>query len=118
MIKTILAWITGKSDTKAPEVPYKVEAQPAMTNVAIGTEAVYVAPEAVVPEAVITEAVITEAVIPAAIETVPVTVKAKYKRVDLNKMTKAELMELVTKHSLEVKARATKEEMVKALVKV
>jgi hypothetical protein len=113
MIKTILAWITGKSDTKAPEVPYKVEAQPAMTNVAIGTEAVYVAPEAVAPEAVV-----TEAVIPAAIETVPVTVKAKYKRVDLNKMTKAELMELVTKHSLEVKARATKEEMVKALVKV
>jgi hypothetical protein len=113
MIKTILAWITGKSDTKAPEVPYKVEAQPAMTNVAIGTEAVYVAPEAVV-----TEAVVTEAVIPAAIETVPVTVKAKYKRVDLNKMTKAELMELVTKHSLEVKARATKEEIVKALVKV
>lgn len=113
MIKTILAWITGKSDTKAPEVPYKVEAQPAMTNVAIGTEAVYVAPEAVVPEAVV-----TEAVIPAAIETVPVTVKAKYKRVDLNKMTKAELMELVTKHSLEVKARATKEEIVKALVKV
>jgi hypothetical protein len=94
-------------------VPYKVEAQPAMTNVAIGTEAVYVAPEAVVPEAVV-----TEAVIPAAIETVPVTVKAKYKRVDLNKMTKAELMELVTKHSLEVKARATKEEIVKALVKV
>jgi hypothetical protein len=113
MIKTILAWITGKSDTKAPEVPYKVEAQPAMTNVAIGTEAVYVAPEAVAPEAVV-----TETVIPAAIETVPVTVKAKYKRVDLNKMTKAELMELVTKHSLEVKARATKEEMVKALVKV
>ena len=113
MIKTILAWITGKSDTKAPEVPYKVEAQPAMTNVAIGTEAVYVAPEAVVPAAVV-----PDAIIPVAIETAPVTVKAKYKRADLNKMTKAELMELVTQHSLEVKARSTKEEIVKVLVKV
>jgi hypothetical protein len=109
MIKKILAWITGKSDTAVAEAaPYKVEAQPAMTNVAIGTEAVFVAPEAVVPEAVI----------PAAIETAPVTVKAKYKRADLNKMTKAELMELVTQHGLEVKARSTKEEIVKVLAKV
>jgi hypothetical protein len=112
MIKTILAWITGKSDTKVADAPYKVET-PISMPVAIGTEAVVIVPEAVAPEAVA-----PEAVIPAAIETAPVTVKAKYKRTDLNKMTKAELMELVTKHGLEVKARSTKEEIVKVLVKV
>jgi hypothetical protein len=58
------------------------------------------------------------AVVPAAIETKPVTVKAKYKKAELSKMTKAQLMELVTKHSLEVKARSTKEELVKVLAKV
>jgi hypothetical protein len=107
MIKTILAWITGKSDTKVADAPYKVET-PTIEALPAGTEAVMIAPNAVAPEAVI----------PAAIETAPVTVKAKYKRADLNKMTKAELMELVTQHSLEVKARSTKEEIVKVLVKV
>lgn len=101
MIKKLVDWITGKSNTPV-EAPYKVEA-PKVTEVALGIEAVMVVPEAVVP---------------AAIETKPVTVKAKYKRADLNKMTKAQLMELVTKHSLEVKARSTKEELVKVLVKV
>jgi hypothetical protein len=111
MIKTILAWITGKSEAKVAEAPYKVEAQVAPTVEALpaGTEAVMVAPAAVVPEAVVPTA---------AVEVAPVTVKAKYKKADLNKMTKAELMELVTKHSLEVKARSTKEELVKVLVKV
>ncbi len=99
MIKKILAWITGKSDTTVAEAaPYKVE-----TPVMLPPEAVMVVPEAIVP---------------AAIETTPVTVKAKYKRAELNKMTKAQLMELVTKHSLEVKARSTKEELVKVLAKV
>ena len=102
MIKTILAWITGKSD-KPAEAPYKVEA-PKVEAMPLGTEAVMVVPEAVVPAA--------------AIETAPVTVKAKYKKADLTKMTKAELMELVTKHGVEVKARSTKEELVKVLVKV
>lgn len=102
MIKTILAWITGKSDTKVAEAPYKVETPPQLP-VDVVTEAVVVVPEAVVP---------------AAIETAPVTVKAKYKRADLNKMTKAQLMELITQHSLEVKSRVTKEELVKVLVKV
>jgi hypothetical protein len=111
MIKTILAWITGKSDTKAAEVPYKVEAAPELKaeTMPIGTEAVMVAQAAVFPEAIVTAPTV---------EVAPVTVKAKYKRADLNKMTKAELMELVTKHSLEVKARSTKEEIVKVLVKV
>ena len=101
MIKKLIDWITGKSEpvVKSVEVdaPYKVEAMP------LGTEAVMVVPAAVVP---------------AAIETAAVTVKAKYKRADLTAMTKAQLMELVTKHSVEVKARATKEELIKVLVKV
>ena len=101
MIKKLIDWITGKSEpvVKSVEVdaPYKVEAMP------LGTEAVMVVPAAVVP---------------AAIETATVTVKAKYKRADLTAMTKAQLMEMVTKHSVEVKARATKEELIKVLVKV
>jgi hypothetical protein len=101
-------WITGKSDAVATPVPYKVEA-PKEEVMPIGIEAVMVAPAAVVPEAVVPAT---------AIETAPVTVKAKYKKADLTKMTKAELMGLVTKHSLEVKARSTKEELVKVLVKV
>jgi hypothetical protein len=107
MIKKLIDWITGKSD-KPAEAPYKVEA-PKVEQMPVGTEAVMVAPSAVVPEAIVPAA---------AIETKPVTVKAKYKKAELNKMTKAQLMELVTKHSLEVKARSTKEELVKVLAKV
>jgi hypothetical protein len=110
MIKKILAWITGKSDTTVAEAaPYKVETPatevvaPKVEEMPIGIEAVMVAPVAVVP---------------AAIETAPITVKAKYKKADLTKMTKAQLMELVTKHGVEVKARSTKEELVKVLAKV
>jgi hypothetical protein len=110
MIKKILAWITGKSDTAVAEAaPYKVEVvAPKAEEIPLGIEAVIVAPAAVVPSAII----------PAAIETAPVTVKAKYKKADLNKMTKAQLMELVTKHSLEVKTRSTKEELIAVLAKV
>ena len=107
MIKKLLDWITGKSETPA-QAPYKVEA-PKVEAMPLGTEAVMVAPSAVVPEAIVPAA---------AIETAPVTVKAKYKKADLSKMTKAELMELVAKHGLEVKARSTKEELVKVLAKV
>ena len=109
MIKKLMDWITGKSDAvvKSVEVPYKVEVQNTEA-MPLGTEAVMVAPAAVVPAEVI----------PAAIETAPVTVKAKYKKADLTAMTKAQLMELVDKHGVEVKARSTKEELVKVLVKV
>ena len=106
MIKKILAWITGKSETPVV-APYKVEA-PKVTEAAAGIEAVMVVPEAVAPAEVVA----------ATIETKPVTVKAKYKKAELNKMTKAQLLELVAKHSLEVKARSTKEELVKVLAKV
>ena len=108
MIKKLMDWITGKSDTVATPVPYKVEA-PKEEVMPIGTEAVMIAPSAVVPEAIVPAT---------AIETAPVTVKAKYKKADLSKMTKAELMELVTKHGVEAKARSTKEELVKVLAKV
>ena len=107
MIKKLLDWITGKSETPV-QAPYKVEA-PKVEAMPLGTEAVMVAPEAVVPEAVVPAV---------AIETKPVTVKAKYKKAELTAMTKAQLMELVTKHGVEVKARSTKEELVKVLVKV
>jgi hypothetical protein len=112
MIKTILAWITGKSDTKVADAPYKVET-PALKveEMPIGTEAVIIAVSS-------SDVPVVEQLTQSSVEVAPVTVKAKYKRADLNKMTKAELMELVTKHSLEVKARSTKEEIVKVLVKV
>ena len=98
MIKTILDWIFGKKDSEVKpaeaQAPYKVEAP-------------------------VVEAVKVEAPTPAPIvETAPVTVKAKYKRADLTKMTKAELLDLVAKHGVEVKSRATKEELVKVLSKV
>ena len=107
MIKTILAWITGKSDTKAAEAPYKVEAPKAEATPA-GTEATILAVSvAEVP-----------VVAQPTVEVAPVTVKAKYKKADLNKMTKKDLLALVKQHGLEVKARSTKEELVKVLAKV
>ena len=123
MIKKILAWITGKSDTKAPEVPYKVEA---ITPMPLGTEAV-MSLQAAHDQVVVSgqpddskgldEAIAAQAA-RSAVEVAPVTVKAKYKKAELTAMTKAQLMELVIKHGVEVKARSTKEELVKVLVKV
>lgn len=96
MIKTILDWIFGKKDSEVKPAeapaPYKVEAP-------------------------VVEAVKVEAPAPI-VETAPVTVKAKYKKADLNKMTKKDLLDLVAKHGLEVKSRATKEELIKVLSKV
>ena len=96
MIKTILDWIFGKKDSEVKpaeaQAPYKIEA-PVAEEVKVETPAPIV-------------------------ETAPVTVKAKYKKAELNKMTKKDLLDLVTKHGLEVKSRATKEELVKALSKV
>ena len=125
MIKKILAWITGKSDTTVAEAaPYKVEAPTIVTDAnSSGTSSTVVTEQRYVGEneqgAVYEQVVVVpEAVVPAAIETKPVTVKAKYKKAELSKMTKAQLMELVAKHGLEVKARSTKEELVKVLSKV
>jgi hypothetical protein len=109
MIKKILDWILGKNDsassshpldgaTRAAEekaAPYKIEAPAPLPE-----------PQPV-PE------------VPApVVETAPVTVKAKYKKADLNKMTKKELLDLAATNGLVVKARQTKEELVKVLAKV
>lgn len=112
MIKKILDWILGKNDSASShpldgptraaqeraEAPYKVETPPVVAPM----------PEPQpVPE------------VPApVVETTPVTVKAKYKKTDLNKKTKKELLDLAAQHGLTVKARSTKDELVKILAKV
>jgi hypothetical protein len=103
MIKKILDWILGKSEpVKAAEAPYKIEVAPvAEAKIEAAVTAVEVAVESV-----------------PAVEVAPVTVKAKYKRAELSKMTKNQLLELVVKHGVEVKSRSTKEELIKVLVKV
>lgn len=105
MIKKILDWILGKNDSESTTAPYKVEAP------------VQESAPAAAPAKEVTSETASKPATPI-VETAPVTVKAKYKKAELNKMTKAQLMELVTKHSLEVKARSTKEELVKVLAKV
>ena len=118
MIKKILDWILGKNEP-AQAAPYKVEAP------------VMLAPEALAPLQAAHDAVVASgqpddakgldeaiAAQAAVAEVAPVTVKAKYKKADLGKMTKAELLELVAKHGLEVKSRAPKAEIIKALSKV
>ena len=116
MIKKILDWILGKNDsgsshpldgaTRAAQeratAPYKVETPAPM-------------PEAQ-PLPVI-EPVTEKAEVPV-VETAPVTVKAKYKKAELNKKSKKELLDLAAQHGLTVKARSTKEELVKVLAKV
>jgi hypothetical protein len=130
MIKKLIEWITGKSDTKVAEVPYKVEApvalgEPPATVVFTPevNESLQAAHDQVVASGQpddskgLDEAIAAQAA-QQVVETAPVTVKAKYKKAELNKMTKAQLMELITKHGVDVKARSTKEELVKILVKV
>jgi len=111
MIKKILDWILGKNDSASShpldgptraaqeraEAPYKVEAP-------------VLAP---LPEA----QSLPEVVAPV-VEITPVTVKAKYKKTDLNKKTKKELLDLAAQHGLAVKARITKDELVKILAKI
>ena len=119
MIKKILDWILGKNDSASSshpldgatrtaqeraEAPYKVEA-PAVVEVTPAPAPVEVPPAlTVVPAPVV--------------ETAPVTVKAKYKKAELNKKSKKELLDLAAQHGLAVKARQTKEELVKVLAKV
>ena len=101
MIKKILDWILGKTDKEAP--PATLSASEAER---LNKEIAEILPPAPEPQ-------------PApAVETAPVIVKTKYKADALEKMKKDELAALVKKHKLEVKARATKSEMIKALSKV
>lgn len=98
MIKQLMTWIFGSKPT-APEaeVPYKVEAPT----------------PAVVPVAIADIPVTT----PEPVTTAVLEVKPKFKKADLEKMTKAELVSLVQERGLDVKARAVKADLVKALMK-
>ena len=113
MIKKILDWILGKNDSgstttahpldgatrtaqERAEAPYKIETT---TVTVVETPTVTVVETPVV-------------------ETPVVTVKAKYKKADLNKMTKKELLDLAAQHGVAVKARAAKADLVKTLSKV
>ena len=119
MIKKILDWILGKNEPAQPAAPYKVETPPTLQPEVV--EQLQAAHDAVVASGQpddakgLDEAIAAQA---AVAEVAPVTVKAKYKKADLSKMTKAELLELVAKHGLEVKSRAAKAEIIKALSKV
>ena len=139
MIKKIIAWITGKNEPTAPApsigrvIPtFNVESATG-TVVPIGTEATagWPFPQAAKPETQVVQIESVSAVvaeekpakkarkIPAgAVETAAVSVSAKYAQTDLKKMTKAELGDLVAKHNLEVKSRATKDELIAVLSKV
>jgi hypothetical protein len=115
MIKKILDWILGKNDSgsttthpldgatrtaqERAEAPYKVETPLADTYQPVETPAVKVV-----------EAPVVEATV--------VTVKAKFKKTELNKMTKKELLDLAAQHGVAAKARAAKADLVKALSKV
>lgn len=143
MIKKIIAWITGKNEPIAPapsigRVIPTFNVEPATgTIVPIGTEAsaTWPFPQAEKPATQVVQVesistVVTPEVaeekpakkarkIPAgAVETATVSVSAKYAQTDLKKMTKAELSDLAAKHSLEVKSRATKDELIAVLSKV
>ena len=128
MIKKILDWILGKSEpVKAAEAPYKVDISSVNPMSPVFTPEVTVALQAAHDQVVasgqpddskgLDEAIAAQAAQPV-VETAAVTVKAKYKKTDLNKMTKAELLALAAKHGVEVKSRAPKADLVKALAKV
>lgn len=99
MIKKILDWIYGRNTSKVEPVeyvaPYKVDAA-----------------ETVPAEVAV---VAVESEVKPVVEELPVIVKAKYKKAELNKMTKKELFDLAAQHGVEVKARAPKAELVKVL---
>lgn len=122
MIKKILDWILGKTDTSTShpldgatraaqervQAPYKVETPPVPTET----------PSVDAAAMGFTQIAAACPVDTPVVETKPVTVKAKYKKADLNKKTKKELLGLAVQHGLEVKSRVTKDELVKLLAKV
>ena len=124
MIKKIIQWIRGTNNnsttTNAADAPYKVDApfmeEGSWPSYAEETNETVV--KETVAEPVVKSKKKTTTKKPAAIKTTPVNVAAKYKKVELDKMSKKELQDLITKHSIETKSRTTKDEMVKALLKV
>lgn len=137
MIKKILDWILGKNDSASSshpldgatraaqeraQAPYKVETPPAEKSTDTAP-AWHTAPAegsklAKNSADVNGDGKINLEDLKAVVETKPVTVKAKYKKAELNKKTKKELLDLAAQNGVEVKSRATKEELVKVLSKV
>jgi hypothetical protein len=135
MIKKILDWILGKNDSASSshpldgatraaqeraEAPYKTEPPVIAPEVAVALQAAHdqVVASGQPDDSKGLDAAIAAQAAQSVVTTAPVTVKAKYKKVDLNKKTKKELLELAAQHGLVVKARQTKEELVKILAKV
>lgn len=122
MISKILEWIRGKdtSSGDAAIAPYKIETPPQRVKNAQGR---FVADDPATPEneawvGGVAPAKKTKSakIIPIA-EVAAIEVSAKFKKADLMKMTKAELQALAAQRQLEVKSRASKEELVKVIMK-
>jgi hypothetical protein len=105
MIKKILDWILGKNDSGSTTTAHPLDG--ATRTAQERAEAPY---KIETPTVTVVETPV--------VETPVVTVKAKYKKADLNKMTKKELLDLAAQHGVAVKARAAKADLVKTLSKV
>ena len=110
MIKKILAWITGKSDTVAAAAPYKVEvaATPSKEEPEPGSFAGIVAAAQKAEAAGIDKATVVTQVL---------EVKAKFKKSDLEEYTKGDLIALAASRGIKIKSRALKEDIIKVLLK-
>jgi len=124
MIKKILDWILGKNEKpQEAAAPYKVEApvealplvQLEQTTTTPAVEQRYVGENE--QGAIYEQVAVAAEAVPVAIETAPVTVKAKFKKAELAKLSKKALVELAGKHGVEIKARATKDIIIKSLLK-
>lgn len=93
-----MTWIFGEKTAEVPTAPYKVPEPVTATEIIPVTDAVVV--------------VATEPVTTAVLE-----VKAKFKKAELDKMTKAQLVALAEERGLEIKARAVKADLIKVLLK-
>jgi len=139
MLKKILSWFTGSApsdNATVPEAPYKLEppaqeegAWPFPTERADDggasvEQSVTAETDSKPKKKSQAKKSKTEEVWPFpgidpsnAATTAPVEVKAKFKRADLAKMTKAELLDIIKDKGLEVKARAAKDELIKVILK-
>lgn len=99
MIKKILDWILGK--TNRDTIPTQLSAEEA---------------EKINKE--IQETIGKTDTIVTSFEDSPVVVQQKYKTTELEKMKKIELEQLIHKHKINLRTRATKSEMIKELLKL
>lgn len=102
MIKSLMTWLFGPapSSKKEAEAPYKLEQpqQDIMTGIIVPTTS-------------------SDVPVTAPVTTAVLEVKPKFKKADLEKKSKAELLALAQERGLDVKARTVKAELVKALMK-